>query len=421
MRIFLLLLTILALPLAVTAQEGDSVISPTLSEELDGIEAWVSATRGLEPTEPVIRVFPSRQEASDFLLGSIEEQLTPEIVAEIEAFYAAFDFIAPGTDIVAVYTELLQDQVGGYYDPDDKTMNTILLSGGELGDALPSLEKIIYAHEFVHALQDQVFGLEEIGLDEDAMEEMSSDSVLAIQSLVEGDATLVMNVYTEYLVEQNPMAAFGILSGSLASGSTTMPEDTPAILTRELIFPYLQGAEFVTALYQDGGWETVDAAFENLPVSTEQIIHPEAYLNGDLPLAVELAPTDEVLGEDWTAYDPDVLGEFYLRAYLDTYLTPDEYSSAATGWGGDSYRVWQDAEGDTAFVLRHAWDTPTDTDEYIATVELFAAARSGAELDGQCWTGPEDTMCLAELVTGETVLTVAADAATAEALLLSQS
>lgn len=421
MRVFVLLLAVLALPPAVLAQENDPAISPALAAELDGIEAWVTATRGLEPTEPVIRVFPTRQEASDFVMGSINEQLTPEIVAEVEAFYVAFDFAPQGTDIVDIYTRLLQDQVGGYYNPEDKTMNTILISGGELGDALPTLEKIIYAHEFVHALQDQTFGLQELGLDDEAIQEMSGDEVLALQSLVEGDATLVMNAYTEYLIEQNPMAALGILGGSLASGSTTMPEGTPPILTRELMFPYLQGAEFVTALYRDGGWAAVDAAFADVPVSTEQIIHPEAYLNGDQPVAVTLAPTDGMLGDGWTAYEPDVLGEFYLRAYLDTQLAPDEYGPAATGWGGDSYRVWQNADGDTALLLRHVWDTPADADEFLATAEVFAAARSGAPLDGACWTGPADTLCLGELATGETVLAVAPDAATAEALLLSQS
>jgi hypothetical protein len=421
MRIFLLLLALLALPLAVTAQESDPNISLELAAELDGLEAWVIDTRGLQPTEPVIRVFPTRQQASDFIIGSLDEQLTPEIVAEVEAFYTAFDFTEPGTDIVAVYLNLLQDQVGGYYNPEDKTMNTILLSGAELGDALPSLEKIIYVHEYVHALQDQVFGLQEIGMAPEAAEEMSGDAVLAMQSLVEGDATLVMNAYTEYLIEQNPMAALGLLTGSFASGSTTMPAGTPPILVRELTFPYLTGAEFVAAIYREGGWEAVNAAFSNLPVSTEQVIHPEAYLNGDLPITVELASTEGIFSADWTAFEPSVLGEFYLRAYLDTQLAPTEHSPAAAGWGGDSYQVWQNTEGETAMLLRNAWDTPADAEEFVAIVETFAAARSGAALDGTCWTGPADTMCLAELATGETVLTVAPDAETAEALLLSQS
>ena len=74
----------------------------------------------------------------------------------------------------------------GFYDPDTQEMNTLLLSGDELGDELPPIERITYAHEYTHALQDQHFGLNDYL---DAIVE-EPDATLAAMSLVEAPGTL---------------------------------------------------------------------------------------------------------------------------------------------------------------------------------------------------------------------------------------
>jgi len=420
-RRWILLLPLLMMAALVSAQE--TPISPTLDAELDEIEAWVVETRGLQPTGDVIRVFPSREEVADYLTNEINEQLPADTVREATAFYVAFDFMEPETDILGIYLRLLQDQVGGFYDTEDKTMNTILLSGGELGDNLPALEETIYAHEFVHAMQDQNFGLEAIGLSDEGIETLTTDQIVALQSLVEGDATLVMNLYTEKIIEERPMAAFGLLSGSLASGSVTMPEGTPPILLRELTFPYLQGAEFAAALYQDAdSWSGVDAAYTDLPQSSEHILHPETYLNGDAPLPVTLADTTAALGDGWTAFDEDTLGEFYIRAYLDTQLDRPTWEPAAVGWGGDRYQTFVNDNGSYAFVLRTTWDSPADADEFYNAFLAFGAARSGdIGREAGCWVTTADTLCAMQLPDGDTVISRAPTAATAQALLASQT
>ena len=79
--------------------------------------------------------------------------------------------------------QLLSSQVAGLYDPDTKTMDVVSKSG-QLGP----VEQITYAHEFDHALQDQNFGLDKLGLDDTS----DSDRTLARLSLPEGDATLLM-------------------------------------------------------------------------------------------------------------------------------------------------------------------------------------------------------------------------------------
>jgi hypothetical protein len=414
-----LLALVTLLPLVVVAQETE--ISDTLAEELAGIETYVTEVRGLELQGPLIRVFPDRETVSEFLLNEITDALTDDIVAESMAFYIAFDFMSPDVDIVDVYLTLLQDQVGGYYNPEDKTMNTILISGGELSDDLPMLEEIIYAHEFVHALQDQHFDLQAIGLSDEGIEELGTDQILALQALVEGDATLVMTLYTEKRLEEDPMAAFSLLGGSLTSGSLTMPAGTPDILTRELLFPYDVGATFVTAVLQEGGWEAVDAAFTNLPQSTEQIFHPEKYISGELPIEVTLTDATQALGEGWTMMSEETMGEFYLRAYLDTQLERDLFRAAAGGWGGDRFQTFQNEDGDIAFIMRIAWDTSEDSAEFADAYTQFADLRfNGVPAEDGCWSSPSDTICLMALDNGDSLISRAPDAIHARLLLASQ-
>lgn len=409
----------------VTAQDAAEVeVSDALIDHVEIIEDFIIDTRGLDELTPVTRVFPTREEVGVYLQESIDEQLTPELVNESLVFYYAFDFIDdPQLDIVNIYLTLIEDQIGGFYDPVDKTMNTILISGQPLGNELPLLERIIYAHEFVHALQDQHYSLESLGFSPDAdPSEIEVDKFLAVQALVEGDATYAMNLYTEAVIAEDPFAAIGLLGATFTSGSATLPEGTPDILTRELFFPYNAGLIFVTELVNNGGYNAVNDAFAALPQSTEQIIHPEKYFSGELPIPVELAPVDEALGAGWERISEDTLGEFYLRAYMDTQLERSEWTAAVEGWGGDIYQTYQNADGEIAMLLRLVWDDNGHSAEFPPAYELWGETRFGTPSADGCWVGADEAICYAALMpSSETVIARAPTLELAQALVASQS
>ena len=60
-------------------------------------------------------------------------------------------------DLLDLYIELLTSQVAGLYDDETKKMY-VVTNTGEIGPA----EKITYAHEYTHALQDQQFTLRDV-------------------------------------------------------------------------------------------------------------------------------------------------------------------------------------------------------------------------------------------------------------------
>jgi len=274
-------------------------------------------------------------------------------------------------------------------------MNVVMLSGEAPGDELPLMEQIVYAHEFTHALQDQHFGLRDLGFDTETGL-ANPDRLLAIQALVEGDATVVMTLYTQSVASENPLAAFQLLAQGLMAGNLLLPADTPPVLVEELLFPYNSGEVFVLALYRDGGWERVNQAYtDDLPQSSEQILHPERYLAGDNPQEVTLHPA--VPGENWTLLLDRTMGEFYLRQYLQTQLTRREAADAAEGWGGDRYHIYRsDAAGQLAWVLKIVWDTPADAREFATAYRDFGAARFEAgDYSAPCWSDADDALCFA--------------------------
>jgi hypothetical protein len=311
--------------------------------------------------------------------------LPPETALAETLFYRALGFVDADFNLREFYSGFLSDQVAGYYDTQAKTMNTILLTGDELGDELPFLEQIIYAHEFTHALQDQHFDLE--GLFTQTSD--NADQSLALTALIEGDATYMMQAFTFYLVSDNTSNIFALLNDSLSAlGGSTMPLDTPPIFLAEVNFAYFEGMNFNSHIQQRAGWAGVNGVYENLPQSTEHILHPQKYIDGETPIAVSIADLQPIFGDDWQLAVTRTVGEFYLREYLKLVLPIRTANTASSGWGGDSLMIYHHPEtNDIAWVMRIAWDTPADETEFITDYRTFLETRFGI--------APDDDFCVA--------------------------
>ena len=111
-----------------------------------------------------------------------------------------------------------------------------------------------------------------------------------------------------------------------------MPQlaQAPLILREGLIFPYLDGVDFVR--WFEGQYGDEPPYNDRLPVSSEQILYPERYAAGDTPVVLEV-------GGD--PLHDDNLGQFEMRV-LFTELLGSESTAAATvrDWGGDRYGVY---------------------------------------------------------------------------------
>jgi hypothetical protein len=321
----------------------------TLAEQLARVARLVAELRELEfATVPE----PSLLTA-DEVAARVRDELaayTPEEADLDRRTLELFGAVPPGTDLRAILTAALEAQVAGFYDPET---GELVVNAASSDRRVGRLEEVTLAHELQHALADQVLGLPPID-DEDPL---GGDAALARQSLVEGDATLTMQRYTEVgfsAVDQL------LLAGEAAALAAELGrlEDLPYYVEQSLLFPYQAGLEFVTALQRQGGWAAVDAAYRRPPTTTAEILFPDRYLAGGVE-PVEPARAAPP-GPGWTHARAASLGAADLLLLLrapggDTERAVGAAAPVAAAWRGGRVDLFVDGER-SALSAAHASD-----------------------------------------------------------------
>jgi hypothetical protein len=266
--------------------------------------------------------------------------------------------VPPDGDLRELTGSLFEQGVAGYYDPRDGRLRVV--TGTGTGTRV--LKEMTLAHELTHALEDQRFGL-------DSDTAGSDDRVLARTALIEGTATATMYAYVQrYFTSEETL-------GGLLGAAFQDTGGLPPFLEAQVIFPYVGGNAFVDDLLRrgEGGWNLVNLAYKaHLPVSTEQILHPQAYFDADQPKPVRLGAR-AVLGKGWKRAAAGTWGELQTRELLGS-------SRAAAGWGGDRYELWQsDAGTGDVLVMRWRWDTPRDRREFAARLREWVKDKLGGQ------------------------------------------
>jgi hypothetical protein len=150
-------------------------------------------------------------------------------------------------------------------------------------------------------------------------------------------------------------------------GATPIPDMSaiPPWMVRQLTFPYEAGAAFVTQLYAAGGWDAVNAAYDQPPASTEQVLHPEKYLADEVPAEVAEPDPSAQLGSGWREVEATTLGEAMTAIWLEGLGTDRaEADAAANGWGGDRLSVVRGPDGGWALAWQLTWDAPAQAAEF---------------------------------------------------------
>lgn len=372
-----------------------ATLNPTqIADTMDTIQAYVVAHRGLPPRQPVERAFLTVDEVRQRVLDDFEDDYSPEEAADDVRVLAAFGLVKPEVDLYDLYVRLYSEGVAGFYDPDTKELVLVSETQG-----LNAYERVVFAHEYTHAMQDQAFDIRASGFSDEIFDQ-DSERFGAVQAVVEGDASLLEEQYMATLsaAEQKEYDA------AVNAQDMSLLLDMPQFLLYDFIFPYDQGLAFVRRYYDEGGWARVDEVWQALPVSSEQILHPERYEAGEAPVVVARPALTDTLGSGWRQLDAGVNGEWYTYLILahgadgDAQLADDRAKQAAEGWGGDGYVVFgREANEATVLAADWAWDTSQDADEFVEAFRGYADERFGSaavEAGGRlCW-GAAGTNCL---------------------------
>ncbi len=334
----------------------------SLEARAEAIAAELSQIRGLSLREAVpvgVKDKPGLRQAYS---AAIERDWTDHDDGT-ERAYKLFGLLPEEMTLKSYLLDLYSTQVAGYYDARQAQLFVVEAEADSAEKQPEVVRSFILAHELVHALQDQHFDLQQI-IDRFKRE---NDRALAWVAIMEGDAMLAAS---DHLIWQRtgwptslatPLGRrmVGLLAsmgdGLAVAGDT--PEErqlreAPAVVRNELLFAYLQGMRFVSAIRAEFGWAGVDALFRDPPDSSEQILHPERYVDRrDRPATLHLAEPPS----GWKPVFSETLGMLTLRVLLEEQLGRWA-ARAAEGWEGDRYVVWETPEG-VALGWLTVWDT----------------------------------------------------------------
>jgi hypothetical protein len=333
------------------------------------IEAQVSQLRGLSATGPVERSLLTPDDLYQHVLNDFLDEYSEEEAVDDALVLYLFGLLEPEFDLFNFYLDLYSEQIAGFYDDEVKKMFVVQES------EFRGMERLTYAHEYVHALQDQIWGFED-GLDyTDESCELDSERCAGISALVEGDATLLEE---QWLLEYATQTDIGQILEFYENYESPVYDSAPDFMQEDFLFPYTYGTDFVREIHSQGGWSSIDQIYSDPPVSTEQILHPERY-PWDTPIVIEPPDLEAELGGTWREIEFNVLGEWYTQLVLSEHVSDDLAIVAADGWGGDVY-IAMEEEGNRrgALFLMTIWDSAHDAQEFTAAFLEYGDARFGS-------------------------------------------
>jgi hypothetical protein len=377
-------------PSATTAQASPPTATPPSTKApstgqakgtaaaIAGVERRVEAVRELRFTRPVPVEILSPPKLAAQLLRAINADTDETALARQGRALVLLGELPPGTDLPQLIRSVQAETVLGFYVPGKPPGKGRLYVRSSQG--LDPYAEFVLSHELTHAVTDQHYDLTR----SDRLAAAGrDDEVAAYSALAEGDATLTMQ---RYLTEKLSPAQRLAVAATAAGEQTPKMDAAPAALRESLLFPYQSGLAFVRALYARGGYAAVDRAYTDPPTSTEQILHPERYLQRDQPQPVSVPDLSRALGAGWRAAAQVQWGEFDTHLLLEGELPVTVADAAAAGWDGGRLRSFQQ-DGHTALVLRTVWDSPAQASEYCRATARWAAAQLGPASGAGRWSG----------------------------------
>jgi hypothetical protein len=318
------------------------------ASDLQTATETVARIRGAAFRRPVVVKTIRRADLEPYFRAQVARS-TQGTVDDYVTSLEVLQLIEPGGDPLGELLSLYQAQVLAFYSPTEHVYYQI--EGAPPGmPANPLMDDTIELHELMHALQDQTFGagkrLETIETDWDAQ--------LAYQSLLEGEATLVM---IASLVESAGSSLDEVVKsdmlvktlGNAALMDQAMPKGTPRYYAESLAFPYAVGFRFVLEAYRRGGWKALDAVHRRPPTSSAELLHPELYFDETFH-AVKILKTR--MRAPYEILD-STLGEFHWR-----FLLRD--AALAATWRADRVQIVENAACEPTVLIDSRWATAAD-------------------------------------------------------------
>ncbi|SFR98780.1 hypothetical protein SAMN05216559_2098 [Halomicrobium zhouii] len=391
---------------SVAVTPGDGYNESELDAVVARSMARMELVRGLEFEEDVPVTVIDRTEYRNESGGNHSEALTRFDNAKFEALF----LVGERDDSIETQESTRGESVLGYYSPSRDEIVVVSESETPRLDGEGTL-----AHELVHALQDQHFDLA-------ADPVRTRDAHQGRNGLIEGDASFAERRYQSHCGEA--WECLGDTENGDDEGGGEGSEDAgeqsdgaPGHLGIQVLmyFPYSDGPGFVESLYDDGGWDAVNDAYEDRPDGSPEVIYPDRYPEWE-PADVELRDRSS---DQWERVEPPnrpnyaVPGQSAIAATL-AYTLADEYNDAAVvrptdvinyrangsvdsrdpfdydvgaaaGWAGGKMYVYENDAGELGYVWRTKWESPDEAREFASSWTAVVKHWGGERVGDNVW------------------------------------
>ncbi len=397
---------------------GQQSLSPDLAAQMDAIQQQVIALRGLQPNKPVIRALLSPADLQKKVETDFFKDYSAQDAIDDVMILSTLGLLPKNFDLLDLYKKIYSEQIAGYYNSETKDMFVVK------GKTFGGIERMTYAHEFTHILQDQNYDLQNGLKINDENCKIETEYCSAVTALLEGDAIFTEQEWTLSSATQEDRVD---IRDFYSSYSSPVFDSAPQYMQEDILFPYKKGLEFVYSLKDRSGYALVDKAMKEPPISTEQILHPDKYPS-EKPVEVDLPDLMKVLPGEWKQVEKNVLGEWYSYLVLakgqnSRYQLPENTArNAAAGWGGDRYGLFvRQSDNAVLFLLVSRWDSEKDASEFFSALKLYGQERWGppakSETGATIWNQKEDGDIIIDQQRSDTLWLITPDETTRNKIL----
>ena len=347
-------------PAAEPAVESQRRRQGLLMERAEQLVLALADVRGVTPSREWTLALIDRHEIRDFIDDELRKDYSDEELEIFGRVEAAFGVIPAGVDARELLLDLYEGSVLGLYDPARKTLF--------VGSFVPgTMLEMVLGHELAHGVQDMHLDLARLQepLHESAIRG-ANDRETARTFLVEGDAQAT---YLAWLAGPrgpagiDDVAARDAVDQLLAIDARSVEHPT---LARIMQLPYLAGTATVLQLARERGWSAVDALYERLPPSSEQMLHIDKLLEDERPARISV--NTEQLTSAAPSHRLEWIDERGEGLWLASFAGPERVElawEAASGWHGDAFAALAHPDLEIPSIVGvTVWDTRDDAREF---------------------------------------------------------
>jgi hypothetical protein len=352
------LIVVLALTVSALVSARPHASKNPVFDHINAIVQTLSDITGLSEKHAVPYGWMDKKQLRRFIAKRIKRTLRPEEIRSDELALKMFGLVPQDFDLRKSTIDLLTEQAAAFYDYDNKKLYL-------LRDSSSTMETTALAHELAHALADQHFDLGKF-IDETPS---NDDENLAHTAVVEGQASWLMIAYDLKQAGKDPVPTPDMLESVADSSDTSMTDypvlkSSPLYIQQSLLFPYSEGTLFFAAVYDKMGKKSFGAVFENPPVDTAQIIHPERYFAHEKPTT---PPLPSLTAEESTLQiTQGSVGEFDHEMMLRQYDGEKLAASLSPHLRGGRFEITAvGADRKPVLIYVSEWDSPDEAKRFF--------------------------------------------------------